>query len=153
MKQLFFVFALAMLTGSAVAQKKFSQDYDGFLKRNPEAKSVHWKGDGHIVVIVLKSGKSETYNLADKAQKAAVESKYGNLPAAPPPPPDVVRIEKVEAKELVAPPPPPVPRNVNAEKLAPPPPPPARPRQVKQEKVDAPPPPPPPKKQRSRIAA
>jgi len=61
-------------------------DHDEFLKRNSCVKSLSWTEKNELIVR-LKSGKEEKYNLADDKSVKEAESKYGKLPAAPPPPP------------------------------------------------------------------
>jgi beta-lactamase regulating signal transducer with metallopeptidase domain len=56
-----------------------------FLRRNPTVKDVYVKNDN--LVVELKSGKKETYNVEDKTAYAAAEKKYGKIPLPPPPPP------------------------------------------------------------------
>jgi len=61
-------------------------DFTAFMKRNPSVKGVSWKNDD-VMIIRLKSGDEERYNLNDAQSKKAAETKYGELPQAPPPPP------------------------------------------------------------------
>ena len=63
-----------------------SDEFDAFMKRNPSIKSMHWNQRNELIV-ELKSGKEEKYNLNDEASKKAAVAKYGELPSAPPPPP------------------------------------------------------------------
>ncbi|GAA4738629.1 hypothetical protein GCM10023229_17220 [Flavisolibacter ginsenosidimutans] len=56
------------------------------MKRNLSVKGVSWKNDDEMI-IRLKSGEEERYNLNDAQSKKAAETKYGELPQAPPPPP------------------------------------------------------------------
>ena len=70
------------------------EDYQAFLHQNPTVTSLHWKAKNELVVR-LRSGKEERYNLNDEKSRKAAEAKYGQLPTAPPPPP------------MIAPPPPP----------------------------------------------
>jgi hypothetical protein len=60
-------------------------DYKLFLKKNPTIRSLGWTNKS--VIIRLKTGKEERYTLADEKSMKEVESKYGELPEAPPPPP------------------------------------------------------------------
>lgn len=62
------------------------EDYVAFLKKNPTVESLAWNADDEVIVR-LKSGKEERYNLNDEKGRKAVETKYGKLPVAPPPPP------------------------------------------------------------------
>ncbi|RDV15167.1 hypothetical protein DXT99_10900 [Pontibacter diazotrophicus] len=74
------------------------EDHSAFLKRNPEVKQLGWMiGDSfgrkvRMLVVYLKSGDTETYDLDHDYNMDMAESKYGTLPALPPPPPPV-RIE------------------------------------------------------------
>jgi hypothetical protein len=56
--------------------------YRDFLKRNPDVREVHWRKPN--VIIVLKSGRKETYALNDAKSVAAAERKWGALPTPPP---------------------------------------------------------------------
>jgi hypothetical protein len=58
-----------------------------FLQRNRSVKSVHVK-DGNTMVIKLKTGSTEEYNLDDNDEFKAAVAKYGKLPvfAVPAPP-------------------------------------------------------------------
>jgi hypothetical protein len=68
-------------------------DFEAFLKRNPQVKDVSWRKDkpgpenADKIIINLKSGKTETYDLTNKQSLATAEKKYGRLPVALPPPP------------------------------------------------------------------
>ncbi len=62
-------------------------DYKEFLKRNPQVKGTNWNRDPFRIMIELKNGSKETYNLENKKEIARIEKKYGKLPAAPPLPP------------------------------------------------------------------
>ncbi len=61
------------------------EDYEQFLKNNPEVERVGWRN--RLVIITLKSGRSESYDLDNEAAMKTARNKYGKLPAAPPPPP------------------------------------------------------------------
>ncbi|MFD3000272.1 M56 family metallopeptidase [Pontibacter toksunensis] len=101
---------------------RLSEEQEAFLKRNPTVKSVSWlRSDMDKMVVYLKSGGAEMYDLNDSRSTAIAKEKYGALPEAPPPPPP---------GEELPPPPPPVP----GEELPPPPPP------VPGENLPAPPP-------------
>ena len=113
MKKLLMISAV-FLACTAGAQDT-SRDEGSFLKRNPSTKSIAWKEGGSKVVIRLKSGKTETYDLGSRREREAFTAKYGTLPTAPPPPPPPAQVSAPPAlEELAAPPPPPI---------APPPPP------------------------------
>lgn len=68
-------------------------DYRDFLKRNPTVKSVGWMKDEEVI-IRLKSGAEERYQLHDELSVKEAEMKYGKLPATPPPPPPVMHAGK-----------------------------------------------------------
>ncbi|HEX2532572.1 MAG TPA: M56 family metallopeptidase [Chitinophagaceae bacterium] len=58
---------------------------DDFFKRNPSVRSVHWKNDR--IILQLKNGKDEQFDLSNSADMRRFKEKYGKLPVAPPPPP------------------------------------------------------------------
>lgn len=60
-------------------------DYQAFFKRNPQVETLNWE-DNHVV-LELKSGKVEKYNLKKKREVAQMEKRYGKLPLTSPPPP------------------------------------------------------------------
>ncbi|MFD2516245.1 M56 family metallopeptidase [Pontibacter locisalis] len=70
-------------------------DHKAFLKRNPVVKEIGWIAREHnnrnlrLIVLYLDNGKSEIYDLNNKASIAEAEKKYGELPQLPPPPPPV----------------------------------------------------------------
>lgn len=74
-------------------ENQLPDDYEAFLKRNPSVKSLGWTAENKVIVR-LKSGKEDRYDLDDEKSRKEVTEKYGELPVAPPPPP-------------LAPPPPP----------------------------------------------
>lgn len=61
------------------------EDYRQFLKRNPGVERVSWRPDA--VIIILKNGATETYDVRSDADREKLTKKYGELPAAPPAPP------------------------------------------------------------------
>lgn len=61
-------------------------EYETFLKRNPDVKNIQW-AERNIVRIRLKSGEEEVYHMNKKAEAQQLENKYGKLPVPPPPPP------------------------------------------------------------------
>ena len=71
------------------------EDHSAFLKRNPEVKQLGWMiGDSfdrkaRLLVVYLKSGEKETYDLDHSSSVDRAKNKYGELPALPPPPPPV----------------------------------------------------------------
>ncbi|GAB3536101.1 hypothetical protein GCM10027443_25900 [Pontibacter brevis] len=75
------------------------EDQKAFLHRNPTVRSIAWMPhDMDKMVISLKSGSTEVYNLNDSRSIAAAKDKYGALPAVPAPP--------TPGEELPPPPPP-----------------------------------------------
>ncbi|MES2373920.1 MAG: N-acetylmuramoyl-L-alanine amidase [Bacteroidota bacterium] len=54
-----------------------------FKKRNPEIKSVLWWRDKTHIIIQLKDGTEETYDLENPESKKRAETKYGKLPEVP----------------------------------------------------------------------
>jgi hypothetical protein len=72
--------------------EELSDDYKEFLKRNPTVRSLGWTKKS--VIVKLKNGKEEQYDLSNEEIRNQAENKYGEFPPPPPPPP-------------VAPPPPP----------------------------------------------
>jgi hypothetical protein len=69
-------------------------EYKAFLKKNPSVKNLSWSNRGSRVVIVLKSGKTEVYDLENEKDAQKLKQKYGTLPIAPPPPPPVPEVIK-----------------------------------------------------------
>jgi len=61
-------------------------DHKDFLARNPQVKTVGWQGN-KLLVLFLKSGQQEKYNLNKDESKSQAVKKYGKLPKAPFPPP------------------------------------------------------------------
>ncbi|MCJ8163939.1 hypothetical protein MKJ04_03735 [Pontibacter sp. E15-1] len=82
------------------AASDHAADYKSFLKRNPEIDQVGWKikdmDDRFIqmMVVHLKSGETEIYDLSHGGSRAMAQQKYGELPNLPPPPPPV-RVNKL----------------------------------------------------------
>jgi hypothetical protein len=68
-------------------------EYTNFLKKNPTVDKVGWKihpeKGPQAVVLFLRSGSTEIYNLNDPKSMATAKSKYGDFPALLPPPPPV----------------------------------------------------------------
>lgn len=92
-------------------------EFKDFKKRNPSVQSVSWMSNPYRVVIRLKDGTQETYNLENEAEKEKAVQKYGGLPEAPPPPPapsapafsrEPAAPKPVEVVDVKAPPAPPV---------------------------------------------
>jgi hypothetical protein len=71
--------------------------FDAFLQRNPNIENVHWKKN-NVIVIKLKNGNTQTFNLNKKESLQKFTNTYGMPPLPPPPPP---------APPLPPPPPPP----------------------------------------------
>jgi hypothetical protein len=67
------------------APEKPNKEYDAFLKKYPEVKSIAWANDA--VRIRLKSGKDEVYDMKNPADVKKLKDTYGELPTPPPPPP------------------------------------------------------------------
>ncbi|WP_299704874.1 M56 family metallopeptidase [uncultured Pontibacter sp.] len=88
-------------------RKNLPVEYTNFLKRNPTIDKVGWKihpeKGPQAVVLFLKSGTTEIYNLNDQKSMAKAKSKYGEFPGLLPPPPPVM------IKDELPPPPPPAP--------------------------------------------
>ncbi len=62
--------------------------YQVFLERNKDVKSCSWKYNPRMTIIIeLKNGTSETYDLSNESSEKRAIDKYGALPIAPPPPP------------------------------------------------------------------
>lgn len=61
--------------------------FEEFKKRNPLVESVSWMSEPYRMIIRLKNGQEETYNLENTADMKKVIRKYGGIPASPPPPP------------------------------------------------------------------
>lgn len=68
--------------------------YQLFLAQNPSVKSLEWKS-GSQVVVILKSGLKETYDLNKSAELKKAEEVYGSFPFPPPPPPPMERGKKI----------------------------------------------------------
>ena len=60
--------------------------YQLFLEQNPSVASLEWKS-GSQVVVILKSGQKETYDLSNSTELKKAEEVYGSFPFPPPPPP------------------------------------------------------------------
>jgi beta-lactamase regulating signal transducer with metallopeptidase domain len=87
---------------AAPATPAMPQEYSDFLKRNKNVSSVYVK-DGNTMVVKLKNGSLEEYDLDDDAQSKAAKNKYGKLPAtAPPAPPAAPNPPNPPAPEISA---------------------------------------------------
>ena len=62
-----------------------NKEYQDFLKRNHDVKGIGWT-ENNTVRVHLKSGKEEVYDLNNEEDAKKLKSKYGELPAPPPPP-------------------------------------------------------------------
>jgi len=69
-----------------IKRANWKESYSAFLKRNPRVKGIGWT-KRNAVIIRLKSGKEEVYDLSKEEDVVSVRNKYGQLPAPPPPPP------------------------------------------------------------------
>ncbi len=69
------------------------KDYTDFLKRNPLIKGVSWStlsietGKPTIAILRFKDGTEKKVHLTNPSEMKRVTDQYGNLPAAPTPPP------------------------------------------------------------------
>ncbi len=95
------------------------KEYNDFLKRNPSVKGLSWNNSE--VIIRLKSGKEERYNLDNTQETDAIGRKYGKLPIAPPPPPPppAAPLPPPPPGRAPSPPPPPPPPSPAAPAVAP----------------------------------
>ena len=59
---------------------------DEFLKNNPTVADIYWEKK-NLVVVKLKNGKAEKYNVANGDEKKSFVDKYGDVPTFLPPPP------------------------------------------------------------------
>lgn len=73
---------ISNLTASAAPD-----DYKSFLKHNPSVKELAWKVNPYRIIVYLRNGKSEIYNLEKPEEKNKAKNKYGEFPYPPPPPP------------------------------------------------------------------
>ncbi len=71
-------------------------DYKAFLARNPAVAKLAWKSVPYRVVVYLKNGMKEEYELETGNGVKNFEAKYGKAPTAPPPPPG--KKGKIEGK-------------------------------------------------------
>ncbi|WP_210487558.1 M56 family metallopeptidase [Rufibacter aurantiacus] len=105
-----------MLPQEQVSIGQEPQDqYGTFMERNPMVKDLRWSNE--TVFVNLKSGKTEQYANTPEGI-AALEKKYGTLPAPPPPPPVPAdpAAPPLAPDAALAPPPPPPPFNVDVTK-------------------------------------
>ncbi|MFD2246141.1 M56 family metallopeptidase [Pontibacter ruber] len=69
-------------------------DYTNFLKKNPSVKKVGWtmnkQTKSEVIVLFMKSGGTERYELNNSQSMAIAEGKYGKFPTVLPPPPPVM---------------------------------------------------------------
>jgi N-acetylmuramoyl-L-alanine amidase len=66
-----------------------TSDITAFKKKNSSVQRVSWSASPMRINIDLKDGSRETYDLEKAASKSKAVAKYGELPAAPPPPPGI----------------------------------------------------------------
>jgi len=59
---------------------------DEFYKNNPSVSHIYAADDKRIIV-KLRSGTKEEYNVNDETEKKNFVNKYGKVPLLPPPPP------------------------------------------------------------------
>jgi hypothetical protein len=64
-------------------QNNQSDYYTLFLNRNPQISTLVWTKQQPGVVVYLKNGKQEVYNLKRESSIKKAEVKYGKLPSAP----------------------------------------------------------------------
>ncbi|HCT23319.1 MAG TPA: hypothetical protein DIW54_08290 [Chitinophagaceae bacterium] len=69
-----------------------------FQKRNPQIKQVYWKHSPLRMIVALKDGTEESYDLTSEASKNRAVKKYGKLPMPAPPPPPAPPVAKEQAK-------------------------------------------------------
>ena len=60
----------------------YSADIKDFKKRNPSVQNVYWKQNPLRMVVTLKDGTEESYNLSKNESKKRAINKYGKLPIA-----------------------------------------------------------------------
>ena len=73
-----------------------------FLKEHQSVEDVDWKNNntsGNTVILKLKNGKSETYDLSRKEENEDFIKKYGASLVTPPPPPPVPSAPGAPAKD------------------------------------------------------
>jgi N-acetylmuramoyl-L-alanine amidase len=69
-----------------------------FQKRNSQIKQVYWKHSPLRMIVALKDGTEESYDLTSEASKNRAVKKYGKLPVPAPPPPPAPPVAKEQAK-------------------------------------------------------
>ena len=66
------------------------KDAEEFYSRNPSVSEIARQGNS--LLVKLKNGTKEKYNLENEKEKKSFEEKYGDIPfQAPPPPPKPVK--------------------------------------------------------------
>ena len=65
---------------------KSAKENNAFYKRNPSVANIRWKGNDRVI-IKLKKGTIEEYDLNNEEEKKSFTDKYGIPPLPPPPPP------------------------------------------------------------------
>lgn len=71
-----------------------------FLKNNPQIKQVYWKHSPLRMIVALKDGTEESYDLTSEASKNRAVKKYGKLPVPAPPPPPAPIVAKEQEKPV-----------------------------------------------------
>lgn len=71
-----------------------------FLKSNPQIKQVYWKHSPLRMIVALKDGTEESYDLTSEASKNRAVKKYGKLPVPAPPPPPAPIVAKEQEKPV-----------------------------------------------------
>jgi hypothetical protein len=71
-----------------------------FLKNNPQIKQVYWKHSPLRMIVALKDGTEESYDLTSEASKNRAVKKYGKLPVPAPPPPPAPPVSKEQEKPV-----------------------------------------------------
>lgn len=77
----------AYLQAAVINDTTKPMDFDEFMKRNPSVNGVGWMSEPHRMIVKLKNGGEERYNLENAADREKLVQKYGGIPASPPPPP------------------------------------------------------------------
>jgi hypothetical protein len=70
-----------------MVKKVEHNEENSFARRNPQVEGLSWTENGSTVVVHLKNGSEERYNLENKEEAEKARLRYGKFPAPPPPPP------------------------------------------------------------------
>ena len=73
--------------------------YQTFLTKNSQVKCLEWNS-GTKVNVILKTGEKESYELGNPTELKKAQSKYGNIPMAPPPPPPTPMGQNISQSSL-----------------------------------------------------